>query len=169
MPVDTPVLVGMAEIRVLRGSGTLSCLGLGSCIGVCALDPVTRVAGMAHIMLPEAFPDKPIDKPGKFANTGLPALLQEMERQGASRDRLRIALGGGAQVFQFGAATAPRLDIGARNAVAVGQALAALRLRTTAQSLGGNQGRTLTLAVESGVVRVRTVTQGEVELCKLAA
>ena len=49
MPVATTLVVGMADIQVVKGGGVLSCLGLGSCIGLCALDPHAQVAGMVHI------------------------------------------------------------------------------------------------------------------------
>ena len=64
--VEGAVLVGMADIQVIRGSGQLTCLGLGSCIGLCGLDVSANVAGMVHIMLPQAFQGKGVEKPGKF-------------------------------------------------------------------------------------------------------
>jgi chemotaxis protein CheD len=164
---STQLLVGMAEIHTLKGSGLFTCLGLGSCIGFCALDPHSNVAGMVHIMLPEAFLDKPVDKPGKFADTGIPALLEELERLGANRSRLVCAMAGGAQVFRFGANVNARLDIGARNTVAVEAFIKKLGLRVIAKDVGGNSGRTLTLDSETGEVKVRSVSQQEKLLCKL--
>lgn len=167
MTVAAPVLVGMAEIHTLRQTGQLACLGLGSCVGVCMLDPDNRIGGMAHIMLPEAYPGKPIDKPGKFANTGVPELLKMMERMGAQRHRLLVAIAGGAQVFSFGGES--RLDIGARNSAAVREQLEQMGLRPKAIDIGGNLGRTVTMTVDNGHVRVRTVSQGERLLCELRA
>jgi chemotaxis protein CheD len=161
------VLVGMAEIQIIKGSGQLSCLGLGSCIGLCGFDPTTGVAGMVHVMLPEAFADKIVDKPGKFANTGIPALLDAMIRAGAMQSRMVFAMAGGAQVFKFGANTESKLDIGARNATAVAKALKDRGLRVLGQDVGGNTGRTVAFTVETGVFTVRTVTSGERTLCNL--
>lgn len=160
------VVVGMSEIQVLKGSGTFCCLGLGSCIGLAVLDPVSHVAGMVHIMLPESFPGKPIPQKGKFADTGVPSLLEEVMAAGARKERLVVALAGGAQVFSFGSGTT-KLDIGARNSVAVNQLLAIHKLKVIAADTGGNLGRTVTFVVETGEIRVKTVTQGERKLCNL--
>jgi chemotaxis protein CheD len=169
MPVATTVLVSMAESQVLKGAGGFSCLGLGSCIGVCLMDPQSNVAGMAHVMLPEAFPERPADKPGKFADTAIPELLAQLERAGARRERLVCALSGGAQVFKFGAEGTNRMEIGRRNAEAVLKQLNSRGIKPRAQEVGGSLGRTMTLSIDSGIVTVRTVTQGERTLCSLRA
>jgi chemotaxis protein CheD len=156
----------MAEIQVLRTSGQLACLGLGSCIGLCMLDPEAKVAGMVHIMLPEAYAGKPVEKPGKFADTGVVQLIRMMERAGAIRNRLLVAYAGGAQVFSFGNGES-RLDIGARNAAAVQVQLQGQGMRARAYDVGGNLGRTVTFSLETGQIRVRTVSQGEKLLCSL--
>lgn len=161
------ILVGMSEIQVAKGEGQLVCLGLGSCIGLAALDPVTHIAGMVHVMLPEAFADKPNEKPGKFADTGIPALIAQLEKMGAQKSRLVLAMAGGAQVFKFGAGVSSKLDIGARNSIAVAEMLKKLGLRCIAQDVGGSLGRTVTMTVETGIMMVKTVSQGERRLCCL--
>ncbi len=165
--VSSPIMVGMADIQIIMGQGQLTCLGLGSCIGLCGLDPVANVAGMVHVMLPEAFGGKGDEKPGKFANTGIPALVEAMKMAGADPNRVRYAMSGGAQVFKFSANAESKLDIGARNAIAVIEALRRLGLKTIAQDVGGNSGRTVTLTLETGTFVVRTVTSGEKALCNL--
>lgn len=167
MTTSTPVLVGMADIAVLKGTGQFTCLGLGSCIGLAALDPIANVGGMIHVMLPEAFPDKPVEKLGKFADTGVPELIAQMEKLGAIKSRLILAMAGGAQVFKFGSSPNARLDIGARNHVAVEAALKKLGLKCIASDVGGNLGRTVLMSIETGQVKVRTVASGEKLLCGL--
>ena len=162
MAVKSAVVIGMAELEVLKGDGVFSCIGLGSCIGLFMLDPVSNVAGMVHVMLPEAFADKPVDRPGKFANTGVPELLSQMEKAGASKNRIIAAMAGGACVFKFATDdTRSRFDIGARNTVAVTAALKKLGIPLKAQDTGGNLGRSVTAVLESGHVRVRTITESE--------
>lgn len=162
MAVATTAVIGMAETEVIRGNGAFTCLGLGSCIGLFMLDPVSNVGGMAHIMLPEAFADRPVDRPGKFADTGVPALVDEMIKAGASKTRLVAAIAGGAQVFQFSNGNlGGRLDIGSRNTTAVMEMLQKLGVPLRASDVGGSLGRTVTATIESGVVKVRTVTQSE--------
>lgn len=167
MAVASAVLVGMAEIQVIKGSGQLTCLGLGSCIGLCGLDPVSNVAGMVHIMLPQAFQGRGEEKPGKFADTGIPALLEAMKKAGADINRTVFAMAGGAQVFKFSANTESKLDIGARNSKATQEAIQSLGLKLIAHQTGGSEGRTVTFTLETGAYSVRTVTSGEKTLCNL--
>ncbi len=164
----TAVIVGMAEIHVTKGAGVFTCLGLGSCIGICAIDPITNVAGCAHIMLPESFADKPVDKPAKFANTGIPELIGMMERLGAERSRIVVAIAGGAQVFKFGSDCATsKHDIGARNVSAVTEALNRYGLEPKGSDVGGSNGRTVTFTVETGIATVRTAISTEKPLATL--
>jgi chemotaxis protein CheD len=169
MAVASPVLVGMADIQILKATGSFSCLGLGSCIGLCLFDPTSQIGGMAHVMLPEAFPDRPGDKLGKFADTAVPELLAQLEKAGANPMRLVCAIAGGAQVFKFGAEGTNRLEIGRRNTEAVLAHLKKRGITPKAQDVGGSLGRTMTMTMETGIVAVRTVTQGEKTLCNLRA
>ncbi len=163
----TSIVVGMAEIHVAKGPAKYTCLGLGSCIGLCALDPVSNVSGCAHIMLPQAFADKPIDKPGKFADTAVPEILSMLERLGGNRSRLVWAMAGGAQVFKFSADTSGKLDVGVRNVEAVSALVKSMGLKCIAKEVGGNLGRTVMMDAETGLITVRTVSVGEKPLCSL--
>ena len=79
VPNDTDtIVVGMAEMHVRRyPCGPLACLGLGSCIALCAYDPVHKVGGIVHIVLPSSEKKSGI-VPTKYADTAVPALLEEM-------------------------------------------------------------------------------------------
>ena len=168
MAVANQVLVGMADIQILSGEGNLVCLGLGSCIGLLAYDSSSGVAGMAHIMLPESFKDKPVEKLGKFANTAFPELIKRMESAGAKPRSLVWAYAGGAQVFKYGAGnSSDTLDVGRRNTSAVEVELKKLGARIIASDTGGSSVRTMTFFSETGEVKVRTVQNGERVLCRL--
>ena len=161
--VGSPVLVGLAEVQAVNGSAMLTCLGLGSCVSVCALDPVANVSGMAHIMLPNSRPEAEATKPGTFADTGVPELVQSMEKLGAERGRLQCAVAGGAstRMNQIG------LDMGKRTSEAVVEQLKTLGVKCVAVDTGGNLGRTVTMVTESGKVIVTTINKGEDVLCNL--
>jgi len=161
------LLVGMADIQIVRGPAIFNCLGLGSCIGLVAHDKVVDVTAMVHIMLPEAFKDKPVDKPGKFADTGIAEMLRQMAGLGADPKRTVFAFAGGAQVFKYGTAGPNRLDVGARNGHAVEEILKGLGLRSLASDIGGSNGRTVTVDAGTGIVKVRTLVTGEKVLCNL--
>ena len=106
--------------RGLRGDGEeLVARGLGSCIGLALIDRLSGVAGMAHIVLPEAIGASG-EELGKFADRAVPELISQMKRAGAV-GRLEAVLAGGAQMFEIG-----EMDIGARNTAAVEAGLARL-------------------------------------------
>jgi chemotaxis protein CheD len=165
--IASPMVCGIADIHTSKGPAIYTCLGLGSCIGLAAYEASSDVSGMIHVMLPEAFPDRPVDKPGKFADTGMPALVEQMARLGADRRRIVVAYAGGAQVFKFGAAGPGRLDVGHRNAAAVAGQAAKLGLRVVASEAGGSNGRSVTFDATTGEVRVRSVQGGERVLATL--
>ncbi len=48
------IKVGMADYKVGRSPSTLISYGLGSCIGVSLYDPLRKVGGLLHIMLPDS-------------------------------------------------------------------------------------------------------------------
>lgn len=158
------LMVGMAEVKVsTQPDDVFIALGLGSCIGICAYDAQARVAGMAHVVLPQGGNDN--HTPGKFANTAIPELLRMMIEAGAAEHRIRVALTGGAQLFA-GSETVPRMDVGPRNAEAVKQELAKRSCSVIAVDIGGSAGRTVHLFGD-GRIRVKTIGQGERELATL--
>lgn len=164
---DRSIIVGMAEIHAVRSNAQFNCMGLGSCVGVCALDPLVGVGGMVHVMLPEAPVEKQVDRLGKFADTGIPEMIARMTGLGADLGRIRVAIVGGAQVAKFGADISAMAQIGERNVKAVGKQIEKLGLRLVKTDTGGNLGRAVQFDIDSGVVRVRTVNRGERELCSL--
>ncbi len=167
MAVLNQVLVGKSEIKVIQGKGVLSCIGQGCCIGLIAFDAEVSIAGMIHIMLPEAFKDRPVDKLGKFANTGIPELIKIIEKEGGNRRRLKVAYAGGAQFFTNKVDTTRTFDIGARNADAVERILQESSIQVLASDTGGTSGRTISLDVETGLVTVRSVQGAERTICNL--
>ena len=167
MLVANGISVSMAEIVVASDPVVYNCLGLGSCVGVCAQDTKTGVSGMIHVMLPAAFDNRPVEKLGKFADTGLPELIRQMEEAGAIRRSIVVAYSGGASVFQFSSGRPGLQDVGARNAVAVAAEIENLGLPVIASDVGGTNGRSIFMCSESGEVLVRTVRHGEKTLCSL--
>ena len=157
------VTVGLGELKVSQDpQEVLIAYGLGSCVAVCIHDPMTGVAGMLHVLLPEANGAAPTS-PARFADTGVPLLLAEASKRGAVRGRLVVKIVGGAAVLALPGA-APALQVGERNIQAVRAALARERLPLAAEDTGGTVGRTVQLFVRDGRVLVRTIGQGEREL-----
>ncbi len=149
------IAVGLGDVCVTDDITTaLASYGLGSCIGVCIYDPVAKVGGMAHIVLPTSNPSAPGPPSTKYADVAVPQLLQQTLRRGASRRRLIVKIVGGARMIQA-AGFDDTIEMGARNLEMVKKALAAEGLAITAADTGGHQGRSVWLHLDSCRVMVR--------------
>jgi chemotaxis protein CheD len=136
-------------------------IGLGSCVGVALLDAARGVAGLAHVMLPEA--NAAYSAPAKFADRAIPTLIAATERLGAARDGLEAVLVGGAQMFTRNGAAAG-LDLGARNEAAVREALAREEIPVRAAATGGGRGRSVRVCATVPLVAVKEAGGAEIEL-----
>ena len=149
----------MGEIAVSAQAGAeLVALGLGSCIGLAMIDRVARMAGLAHIVLPEAREEN--RAPGKFADLAVPELIRRLCQLGGTPTRFEAALVGGAKMFELEGG----LDVGARNEQAVRDALAREGIAVRAARTGGQQGRTMRVDVSSGTVTVRAARAAPIVL-----
>ncbi len=157
IPIDEhTITVGLGELSVTKDPLiSLACFGLGSCINLCAYDPISKVAGMAHIVLPESNHSNQGMTAPKYADIAVPLLLEEMTRLGALKSRLVVKLAGGAQMIQA-AGFVDTLDMGKRNLEMTRKALADENIRGSGEDIGGTQGRSVWLSVNSGKVMVRT-------------
>jgi len=140
--------VGIGDILVSSGDEEIKTYALGSCVALVVWDRAIQAGGMIHIALPEGHinPDKARDKPGYFADTGLPVLFNELKKIGANRRSCWVKLVGGASILDEN----NTFDIGRRNALAVKKYLWKLGLALTAEEVGGTISRTVTLALPQG-------------------
>ena len=157
------IRVGMADYKVGRAPASLISYGLGSCVGVTLYDSSMKVGGLLHIMLPDSTQARSNENPAKFADTGIPLMLNEIIALGAVRSRVVAKIAGGSQMFKFANAT-DIMRVGERNAQAVKVVLKDLNIRIIADDTGGNYGRTVELQLETGVYRIKTIDKGEKEI-----
>ena len=157
------IMVGLGEVKVSQDpEAVLACLGLGSCVAVSVFDPVAKVGGMAHVVLPKSH-GKTGERSGRYADVAIPLLLKSIRDQGAVDTRLNIRIAGGAQMSMApGLGTA--FKIGEENLSAVLAALSAEGLKPKAMETGGNKGRTMRLFIESGKASVASAGQENREL-----
>ena len=150
--------VGIAEAAVVRNPDSVTTLGLGSCIGVAMFDSVNRIGGLVHVMLPSSSLSKTKDfNAGKFADTGVPLLLDMMLKAGASKARIVAKIAGGALMFAIGGGGETVLRIGPQNTDACKAALKKLGIPLIAEETGGNHGRTVELFCDSGEYEIRAI------------
>lgn len=140
--------------------GLLITYALGSCVGVAMYDPVARLGGLLHIMLPSA-EHASVDNIYKFADTGIQEMLRKMQVFGGMRSRFVCKIAGGAKMFEMQGNLG---NIGQRNIESVQNCLRREGIRLSKQDVGANYARTMSLDVETGVVKVRTYGRPEITL-----
>lgn len=154
------IKVGMADLKVCLSPDGVTTLGLGSCVGIALRDPVTKVGGLAHIMLPDS---TAIRNGGqniaKFADTGIMELVRQMEKAGAKKSRMVAKIAGGAAMFVTDRPDV--VQVGKRNVEATQKKLAELNIPILAQDTGANYGRTVTFYPETGEFHIRAVGKQE--------
>ena len=152
--------VRIAHHAVARGSGRLVTIGLGSCVAIALHDARFRVAGLAHVLLPDPSVARDPSNLARFASTAVPMLVEEMRAMGA-RGALTAKLAGGAALFGNMLSGGVAGQMGSRNVAAAKTALAAAGISLVSEDTGGISGRSVTLDVNSGAMTVRSVRGGE--------
>jgi len=145
-------IVGIAQMAICRAPGELACLGLGSCVAVIIYDPLLKMGGIVHALLPKA-PDN-CESPEKYADSGTRKLVKELLAKGATKERLVAKMVGGAQMFSN--LNLSISDIGKHNIEEVKKTLRELGIRLAAESIEGNRGRSAYLDAQTGTVTVET-------------
>lgn len=159
--MGTTLTVGIADLKVGKGDDVLVTYALGSCVGICLYDAESKIAGLAHIMLPlskdAAVSSKATpENRRRYADTGITELIQEMNLAGASTKNLTAKIAGGAQMFTASSAV---FNIGERNLEAVKKMLASYRIRIVADDTGLNYGRTVFFHADTGIMEVKSATR----------
>lgn len=145
--------IGVSDMKLGRGPGTLITYALGSCIAVVAFDPHLKIGGLLHFQLPESkgFEPQAAQNPYKFADTGIAALFDQLYAAGAMKNRMVVGIFGGAnmmkdeQVFQ----------IGIRNARATKKMLWQSALFIKYEDVGGTTNRTVSIDLSTGKIKMK--------------
>lgn len=148
------VVVGVGDMAVSNNTNvTLSTYALGSCVGICAYDPVSKSSGLLHLMLPESklSAEKAASQPAMFADTGMPMLFNAMFGLKADFKRIRLFIAGGASVING----ADPFRIGDRNLTAVKNFLKSCPCTVVSHDVGGTINRTVHLEVSTGNVSLK--------------
>lgn len=142
--------IGIAEIKVAHCPDSLRTV-LGSCVGVAVFDRVAKVGGIAHVMLPDSSMGK--GAKGKFADTAVEALIEDVLMAGGQKPRLAAKISGGASMF------GAKVDngIGDRNIKAVKERLAKFGIRLVSEDVGGQKGRRMMLDPKTCDVTVQII------------
>lgn len=162
MSGDREVVVRVADWAVERDA-TIVSWGLGSCVALMLIDRNAGIAGMAHVLLPSPSLSRDTSHPAKFPQTGIPVLLERIDRLGGNRARCVAKLVGGSTMFAA-LLTPGTVHMGERNVLACRAALRDLGIPIVAEDVGGEQGRSVWLEPATGRVVVRSVGRADVVL-----
>lgn len=155
--ITTVISVRMGELVAGTESAAFKTL-LGSCIGLAVYDRTARIGGLAHVMLPSSVGhDGP---PGKFVDTAVAELIEQVEQLGGQRRRLLAKIAGGARMFSTNVVS----TIGDQNLDAVLNELKQQSIPVAGSHCGGTQGRRMTFLAANGKVSIYVIGAAPVEI-----
>lgn len=143
----------------------LSTSGVGSCVVVVFYDPIARVGGLAHPMLPdERYEDgetkyQPVDADlivgsSKTVTKAVDVLIQSIESLGGKRSRFIAKVVGGAHMFRL--FDSPKEGVGTQNIQAVKTKCLKEQIPIVAEDTGGTVGRIVEFDIRNGFLNVTT-------------
>jgi chemotaxis protein CheD len=153
------IQVPIAECAVACDDARLVTIGLGSCVAIALHARAHRAGGLAHIMLPHAALSTDHSRPGKFAGTAVPHMLEQLRELGVT-GAFEARLIGGASMFEQ-LLPVGSVPLGSRNLVAARAACAAAGIPVVAEDSGGGHGRSVYFDVHDGTLLVRSVAHGD--------
>jgi chemotaxis protein CheD len=153
------LVVGISDYKIAKNPNVLVTYALGSCVGICLYDKILKIGALSHIMLPDSnlFSRQEVNRM-KFADTAIYDMLNALVRNGASQRRIIAKIAGGAQMFQMQGESQLGV-IGARNVKSVKGVLGHLQIPIIAEDTGSNYGRTVYFELETGVMRVQSLSR----------
>jgi chemotaxis protein CheD len=149
------LIVGISDIKISNNlSDTIVTYALGSCIGIAVFDPIARVGGMLHYMLPDSTLDekKARDNPAMFADTGIPSLFKACYSLGAEKKRMIVKVAGGASILD----DTNFFRIGQKNIMAMRKIFWKNNVMIATEDTGANHNRTVRLEMATGKTYVKT-------------
>ena len=144
------VLVG--DMKVGRSDDILVTHALGSCLGLMIYDPMAKVGGLLHAMLPlsKINPEKAANNPYMFVDLGVPRLFKEIYRMGGEKSRMVVKAAGCGQPLGKNEI----FKIGERNFTVLKKLLWKNNVLLTAEDVGGPSGRTVHFDITTGEVKI---------------
>jgi chemotaxis protein CheD len=125
---------------------------LGSCVAVCLIDPVLKIGGINHYMLPY-WNGQGLASP-KYGNIAIEKLIDKMVSLGCNKNNLKAKIFGGGEVIET---QIVQFHIGSRNIEVARQILEEKKIPIISSSVGGKLGRKIEFITFTGEVRQKFV------------
>jgi len=127
---------------------------LGSCVAVCLYDPVEKIGGMNHILLPGKADMKHFNEPARYGINAMELLINRIMSLGGIRRRLVAKVFGGAHVL---AAISKENGTGKKIAAFVGEFLRTESIRVASHDVGGRNTRKIFFHTDTGDVFLKRI------------
>ena len=154
-------VVGIAELAVAPANNYLVTIGLGSCVATVLWDRRRKIGGMLHTILPSIseMPENRREPKTKFADSGIPILIEKVIQLGGRKRDLISKIAGGAQMFSLST-----MMIGKKNVKSAKKTLMLEKIPIIAEDVFGTQGRTIIFDTSTGIMIVK---RGSKEIRKI--
>ena len=126
---------------------------LGSCVAVCLWDPVTRIGGINHFLLP-TFSGQGIASP-RFGNIAIKDLLDQLAALGSQKHNLLAKMFGGACVLE--AFRQRQNHLGMQNVEVARELLESESIPLVGHDVGGQRGRKVVFHTDDGAAWVKSL------------
>lgn len=149
------ITVNISDMKVSSNpEDVLVTYSLGSCVGVTLYDPLQKIGGLIHCMLPlsKVDPERAKEVPYMFVDTGLPLMLQTLINMGANKNRIVAKVAGGAVLLDDNG----MFRIGERNHIVVRKLLWKNNILISSEDVGGTLARTLYLQINDGKTIIKS-------------
>jgi len=127
---------------------------LGSCVAACLFDPVTRVGGMNHILLPGKANMTGFNTSARYGINAMELLINDIMKHGGNRHHLVAKVFGGAHLLS---AISIENGVGRQNVALVEEFLQREGIRIICRNVGGHAGRKIYFHSDTGDVFLKHI------------
>jgi chemotaxis protein CheD len=149
--VDIEVDMGKIAIAKYKEADNLTSTGIGSCLVITLYDPKLKLGSIAHPMLSPESRRSNTKSDAIYIHTAIEQMLEKLLLRGALGERLEAKIIGAANMF-----SAFKSDVSRKNVASAKEKLKQERIRLVGECVGGSIGRSVELALDTGIVTVKT-------------
>ncbi len=152
-------VVVVADMKLGGKNDLVITHALGSCLGLMVYDPVAKVGGLLHAMLPlsKINKQKAKENPFMFVDTGVPVLFKAIYAAGGQKQRLVVKAAGCGNPLGKN----EMFKIGQRNYTLLKKLLWKNGILLESEAIGGTDSRTVYFDISSGIVKISTCGKEE--------
>lgn len=142
------IIVTVGDMKTGVSGDVIVTHALGSCLGLVIFDPVSKVGGLLHAMLPlsKINPEKAAVNPYIFVDTGVPALFNAVYKLGGVKSRLVVQAAGCGHPL----GKEQMFKVGQRNYTVLKKLLWKNNILIESEDVGGTDSRTVYFEVATG-------------------